>query len=73
MRRAGWLVLLLPLATGCLSAAGLVKELKDDPATVCVSYVGVYGNMQVSRTWLANGKVVCSKDGLTVESVPPKP
>jgi hypothetical protein len=57
--------------SGCMSATGLVKALGNDPATVCASYVGIYGNVQVSRTALLNGVVTCSKDGMTVKSEEP--
>lgn len=66
-RSAALLVLLTPSLAGCVSPA-LVRALAKDPSTVCAVYVGIYGNLQISRTALPSGKVTCSKDGLTVES-----
>ena len=71
-RRALALGVVLLATSGCTGLKGVVQALAKDPATVCASYLGIYGNLQVSRTALPSGKVTCSKDGLSVESVPAK-
>ena len=76
MRRLLWVPaiggMLLSLAA-CSGAASVVRELAKDPATVCVVESSIYVELTFYRSNLQNGKVSCSRDGMTIETTTPRP
>jgi hypothetical protein len=67
------LVLLLSLLlSGCIASnlAQVIKELGDNPATVCVTVNTVYGTGKALRSNVQQGKVKCDMDGMSVDTTP---
>jgi len=71
VRLAEWLALLLAglsLAlwlTGCVGLADAIREAEDKQGNLCVSYIGPWGTVQLSKSNQGAGTLRCRPDGHT--------
>ena len=67
--RPALLLLATLILTSCTNLAAVVAELKDDPATVCITVNSIHGTFHITRTAATTGTVICNRDGLSLRQL----
>lgn len=62
---------LLALLTACSTIPDVVRELGQDPATLCLTYMGPQGNIALSRVNRDGQSLTCRGEGHQIGPITP--